>query len=55
MHRCDGTFFRNFTRDGERPAGAGFQEQASNHLKQRLLRAEVVSVKAKAPIKVGRY
>jgi len=39
---------RNCARDGGRPPGAGLQEQASNHLKLRWLRARVVSVKDKS-------
>jgi hypothetical protein len=39
---------RNCARDEGRPLGAGLQEQASNHLKLRWLRARVVSVKEKS-------
>ena len=39
---------RNCTEDEGGPLGAGLQEQASNHLKLRWLRARVVSVKEKA-------
>ena len=39
---------RNCTEDEGRPFGAGLQEQASNPLKLRWLRARVVSVKEKA-------
>jgi hypothetical protein len=42
---------RNCTRDGGGPLGAGLQEQASNHLKLRWLRARVVSVKDKSRLK----
>jgi hypothetical protein len=42
---------RNCTRDGGRPPGVGLQEQASNHLKLRWLRARVVSVKEKSWLK----
>ena len=42
---------RNCTRDGGGPPGAGLQEQASNHLKLRWLRARVVSVKEKSWLK----
>jgi hypothetical protein len=38
----------NCTEDEGGPLGAGLQEQASNHLKLRWLRARVVSVKEKA-------
>jgi hypothetical protein len=43
---------RNCTRDGRGPPGAGLQEQASNHLKLRWLRARVVSVKEKSWLKI---
>ena len=42
---------RNCARDGGGPPGAGLQEQASNHLKLRWLRARVVSVKDKSWLK----
>ena len=42
---------RNCARDGGRPPGVGLQEQASNHLKLRWLRARVVSVKDKSWLK----
>jgi hypothetical protein len=42
---------RNCARDGGRPPGAGLQEQASNRLKLRWLRARVVSVKDKSWLK----
>jgi hypothetical protein len=42
---------RNCTRDEDGPPGAGFQEQAPNHLKLCWLRARVVSVKDKAWLK----
>jgi hypothetical protein len=42
---------RDCARDGGGPPGAGLQEQASNHLKLRWLRARVVSVKDKSWLK----
>ena len=42
---------RNCARDGGGPLGVGLQEQASNHLKLRWLRARVVSVKEKSWLK----
>jgi hypothetical protein len=44
---------RNCTRDGGRPPGIGLQEQTSNHLKLRWLRARVVSVKGKSRHKIA--
>ena len=37
---------------GDRPPGAGLQEQASNHLKLRWLKARVVSVKEKSRLRI---
>jgi len=45
----------NFTGDEGRPLGTGLQEQVSNHLKLRWLRARVVSVKEKVPLDGIRY
>ena len=42
---------RNCRRDGGGPPGVGLQEQASNPLKLRWLRARVVSVKEKSWLK----
>jgi len=44
-HLFDIEAMYNCVRDEGRPLGAGLQEQASNHLKLRWLRASVVSVK----------
>ena len=46
---------RNYTKDEGRPLGAALQEEASNHLKLRRLRALVVSVKEKAELDFVRY
>ena len=40
--------FESFMNDEGRPFEIGYQEQVSNHLKQLLLRAVVVSVEEKA-------
>ena len=45
----------NCTGDEGRPLGTGLQEQVSNHLKLRWLRARVVSVKEKVPLDGIRY
>ena len=42
-------------RDGSRPPATGLQEQVSNHLKLRWLKARVVSVKEKVPLDGIRY
>ena len=42
---------RNCPRDEDRPLEVGLQEQASNHLKLRWLRARVVSVEDKSWLK----
>ena len=46
---------RNYTKDEGGPLGAALQEEASNHLKLRRLRALVVSVKEKAELDFVRY
>ncbi len=45
---CDSNTCARCTKDEGRPLGAVLQEEASNHLKLRWLRAMVVSVKEKA-------
>ncbi len=43
---------RNCARDEGNPLEAGFQEEASNHLKLRRLNAGVVSVKEKSRLRI---
>ena len=48
---CHREAVRDCARDGGGPPGADLQEQVSNHLKLRWLRARVVSVKEKSWLK----